>query len=618
MPFHKKYHRSLLYCLLLISALAISACGGLGGEPRIVATFPPATAIPTEVGHPITPPDLAAGAAIFAERCTDCHGETGAGDGTLVQSGQVTNARDFTDAQGVQGQIPSDWHTVITDGRIENLMPPWRSALSEQSRWDVAFYAYTLHYDAETLARGRDIYAATGMSEGDALGVDPTDQTVMSALSDAELYDLISAAYADELSEADRWALTQYTRTLSLKTASTNEQAPESTETAPNIVTDGTVTGIVSNGTSTGRLPDTLEIVLFIFTMDAAPQQHITTMQADGSYRFEGVRIDPNAQYVTTTIYRERLFRSNISVPTPNVTGVHIPLTIYELTEDPTVIQITGVVSQINAVGESLEVVQVFRFTNTSDRAFSTSQATENGQPISLVISLPPGALIAGFADDQQRYIIVPESYLLIDTEPVMPGADHIVQVAYLVPYDNGAIIEQQLNYALNGAVRLLVRPVTLNVTSPQIASLGEEVIGSTRYQAYGADVQLAEGTVLRYDISGNTLSTAARDSGTITSNNLPLIIFAVVVGEALLILALVMWYRRKRAQHKTEKPAATPKLKTNAQPAPSQDQTLLDGLIRQIAELDAAHERGELDSASYQQQRGALKARLAQLMDQK
>src|SRR5258705_4356331 len=83
--------RRVIGILLIIGVASLTACGGLAGEPPIVATFPPQpTSLPdTDVGYPLQPPDLARGAQVFAANCTRCHGTTGAGDGELVKYGQV-------------------------------------------------------------------------------------------------------------------------------------------------------------------------------------------------------------------------------------------------------------------------------------------------------------------------------------------------------------------------------------------------------------------------------------------------------------------------------------------------------------------------------------------------
>src|SRR5690242_687938 len=77
------------FWLCLVMAVLTAACGGLGGEPRIIATAPPASSAPDEFGYPLTPPDVALGARLFAQNCTRCHGIGGQGDGELVASGQI-------------------------------------------------------------------------------------------------------------------------------------------------------------------------------------------------------------------------------------------------------------------------------------------------------------------------------------------------------------------------------------------------------------------------------------------------------------------------------------------------------------------------------------------------
>jgi hypothetical protein len=43
----------------------------------------------------------------------------------------------------------------------------------------------------------------------------------------------------------------------------------------------------------------------------------------------------------------------------------------------------------------------------------------------------------------------------------------------------------------------------------------------------------------------------------------------------------------------------------------------VIDGLVGQIAELDAQHEAGTIDTSAYERRRARLKARLDQLMDE-
>jgi mono/diheme cytochrome c family protein len=593
----QKHAASLRLCIFAFGLMFLSSCSGLAGEPQIVATIPPPTPAPTEVGHPVTPPDVALGAAIFADRCISCHGETGAGDGALVRTGQIPSAGNFTDPATGEAQRPTEWFATITNGRIEKLMPPWRDALTEAERWAVGMYTYTLHYDAEVVARGAELYAQhcaschgeSGRGDGpEAANLldDPGDLTNLEKMtlnSDRVLYNIVTEGvggmegFADELPEADRWAVSYYARTLSLSNpesigvtlaaqpAATPEVAVETTvEAAP----AGMVTGVVTNGTAGNEVPADLEVNLFRLDPEFNRTDFATTIDANNAFSFADVPIDPESTYVVAITYRDRIFTSDVVLGEGE--SLNLPVTIYELTEDPEVLSVAGMVTRINVVDDRLEVAQVFNIANNSDRAFSTSQTTEDGRPISVAITLPPGAVMF---NDNQRYVLLQDQFTVLDTMPVMPGEENVIQLVYLIDYNGGAIIEQPLNYALNGPARVLLFPPNIQLASEQLAPRGEEVLGGVTYQSYGSEMTLAAGDVIRYELSGASATPEERpEAGVVSSNNLPLIIL-IVIGAQVIIIGTLYWLYSRRQRGR--KPI-------------SGEQPLMDALIRQIAELDA------------------------------
>ena len=143
----------------LLMAMALGSCGGLGGEPEIAATVPPAEAAQrVTIATSDWQPDIENGARIFAERCVECHGVAGDGRGELALGGSVEQPLDMTEWAQVAQKSPLEWFEIITEGVIANLMPPWENALSEEERWDAALYSYTLAYDEELLALGERIW----------------------------------------------------------------------------------------------------------------------------------------------------------------------------------------------------------------------------------------------------------------------------------------------------------------------------------------------------------------------------------------------------------------------------------------------------------------------------
>jgi mono/diheme cytochrome c family protein len=611
--------------------LLLSACSGLGSEPRIVATLPAASSTPVADRFPVAAPNIALGAQVFAARCVDCHGAGGAGDGMLVASGQVGNPGNFRLPDAAPSQRPSDWYATVANGRIENLMPPWHDALSDEERWAVSLYSYTLHYTPEQLARGREVFAATcaechgmgGRGDGERApefggsAPDLTNLETMMTLSDDNIYAIVSEgqgsdmhALANTLSEEDRRAVTAFTRTLSLANSDAIAvQAPpppaETPDVAAGVLVEGTVQGRISNGTAGGSVPAGLVVDLFYYDETLRETSLQTTTDASGAFSFPAVPISDRFQYAAIVEYNGRSFFSPPVFGDPSVGSLTLDVTLYELTEDPAVLTVSGMVTQVTAIGEALEITQLLTIRNGSDRAYSTTQTLPDGRPISILLDLPPGAQVLGFPDGEGRFAVVPEQFAIADTAPVIPNREHIVAVVYIIPYVGSAIIEQPLNYAVSGPVRVLVRPPTVTLQSAQLPPTGLETVGESEWQGYGGALTFAAGDVLRYELSGAAAEVATRtgDAGVISGNNLLPLIVCGVIAEILLVIGLYIWWRRRRQARKAQ--AA----------APASDQTLLDGLIRQIAELDAQHERGELDAESYNRQRAVLKQRLSELM---
>jgi mono/diheme cytochrome c family protein len=615
---------------LLLFVLA--GCGGLGGEPKIVSTLPPTTPLPTEVAYPLAPPDIALGAKLFAAHCTECHGANGAGDGALVKSGQIaTPPASFLNSDTAQGQTPRDWFDTISNGRIEKLMPPWKTSLSASERWAVALYTYTLSYQPQQIVLGKKVWQAhCAECHGEiGKGDGPKAQTLnrpignllkqseIVALSDKTMYTIINEgappampAFADKLTEDERRAAVAYTRTLSLNSAAAVAQSsPSQPATTPEVATTpepsapnaaiistmrGVASGRITNGTAASSVPPNLKVTLLVRN-NGSVQQIEATAGADGGFTIKDVPLVDGGDYVAAVVYRDHVFTSDfVKGDTKNPT-LNLPVQIYEFTEDASVISITGVVAQVSVTGENLEVREVVRFKNNSDRVFTTTQDLGNSRFASVIVPLPPGAQVISF-DDPQRYIVAQDKFSIIDTAPVMPGEDHLAVVVYILPYDGkGAVIEQAVNYALEGQVRLLLYPETLLATSQQLPQRGPETLGAKTYQSYGATLKLKAGDAIHYELKGSA-GAAASDVSTATpaSGNNLLIALLLIIGGASVLIGLVLFTRARGSRSK---------------------QQLIDALVRQIAEIDDQHSAGQLNHDLWHRQRAQLKTRLAELL---
>ena len=138
--------RILPAALLSLLSAACSLAGDVTPPPALataqMARPVPTVGTPNDLTPPDGPPDLTAGAAIYLDKCAACHGLTGMGDGELAASLQFPPAA-LGDPVVAQAARPEEWYAVVTQGRMDRLMPGFVS-LSDQERWDVVGYALSL------------------------------------------------------------------------------------------------------------------------------------------------------------------------------------------------------------------------------------------------------------------------------------------------------------------------------------------------------------------------------------------------------------------------------------------------------------------------------------------
>jgi high-affinity iron transporter len=157
------------------------------------------------VTHPRSLPSLQAGKTIFHQNCAQCHGETGRGDGPsrATMNPKEPPPADFTDSNLMDGLSPFKAFNIASFG-VEGTAMPNFSALSEEERWQAAFYVLALRFTAEEAEQGASLIRARPV---------PPELQQVSTLSmntDAELRDKLNPLFANE--DESRQALTYLRR----------------------------------------------------------------------------------------------------------------------------------------------------------------------------------------------------------------------------------------------------------------------------------------------------------------------------------------------------------------------------------------------------------------------
>ena len=105
---------------------------------------------------PTAPPDLARGAALYAQNCASCHGATGDGHGP-GSTGLVPPPIAFSDKVRADQRSLFGLYQVITQGLDGTAMASF-DMLPEQDRWALAFYVGTFAYPEATVADGERLW----------------------------------------------------------------------------------------------------------------------------------------------------------------------------------------------------------------------------------------------------------------------------------------------------------------------------------------------------------------------------------------------------------------------------------------------------------------------------
>lgn len=626
-----------LFLTIVLSACSFSLAEDIPPPPGSEARLP-VTAQPTAVAasfYPVVPPDPAQGAAIYAEKCAPCHGETGKGDGPSAADLSMPVAP-LGEAQFARQRSPAKWFAIVTNGNIERFMPPFAGSLTERQRWDVVAYAFSLSETQEQIAQGEALYEAhcaachgeAGKGDGpqsSALPVAPGDFTNLERMADksaAELADSIRQgvgeampAFEGQFSEEEVWALTAYIRTMgyasSEQTASAAETPVES-EAATSADDDKTQTenAGVSVGTVQVWLRDErgnpvagdFPVTLYAFDNMQFVESATLNESEEGLYRFENVAMPPERAFLSSVNYKGVVYGSDVAVASDPEKPIELVITVFETTTDTSALMVDRLHIFFDfSIPENVQVVELYVIRNMSNR---TVVAAEEDGPV-VRFNLPIGASNLQFEDGAlgERYILTEQGFA--DTQPIRAGADnHQVVFAYTLPYPRKLTFTQPQSLAVNSAVILV--PEGVKLRGEKLVDEGLRDMQGASYQMYTMG-SLPAGKLINLEISGKPKSAGATSLDTQTS----LMIGIGALGLAL-IVAGVWLYRRERMQPADEEEfeEESEQIVEEDEPEPDPEQ-LMDAIIA----LDDLYKAGELPEEAYRQRRAELKAQLEQVL---
>ncbi len=576
-----------------------------------------------ETLQPDTKPDGISGLELYQSRCVVCHGPLGAGDGEMAAN-LDTPPKQWNDPEYRKTAVPAKIFTQIDQGNLEVGMPPFGAAntndpLNPTNVWNLVGAVYSLSTPPEAITQGLAVYTENclachgeqGQGDGpeagemDAAALDLTRLDYWFARTNQQVFaDIIPGGIPEHtytLSEEDQWAVVDYARTFSYLYQDPEAPIPP--------IAAAVITGTVDNGT-TGEIMSGLTAQLRAFTIDFEQTMNLTTtISADGIYQFDLEDVDSDWVYLVSVRYNDLSFSSNANQLSRVDPTLELPVTVFEQTDDPSVISVEQMHLVFSFLEGTVEVTELYVFSNADTAVFMG----RSGQPDdgTVEINLPKQAENISFERTMGALQnTIPASEVIqtgsgyADTVPVRPGEGALnLIVRYTLPYEDGVEFSHKILYDTPGVTAILPDAgVTIEGDNWLAGSL-QQMPGGGSFMTYQHQIIEAGGDMavtldgrpqLVADPAGNIIP--ARD------NTAEILIGVGVFLVAIGVVAFVVRGWRSR-------PAEDGYFDED-------DYYTEEELIQAIANLDESFENGELDEKAYHSQRAELKAKLKALWE--
>ncbi len=655
-------HRFSGIAFIVILPIVLAGCSfslveDITPPPGSELPAPQVTSAPvaTSPVYPIVPPDLANGKVLFDQKCSQCHGKKGLGDGP--QSAQLSvPAATLGLADYARQYTPAEWYAIVSQGDTQKFMPAFPN-LTDRQRWDLVAYAMSLSITNDMLSQGKALYdgdcAGCHGPAGNGHGANAakltsqpaafTNQSLMAQISSTTLYQAIASgitpdmpAYSSAMDDNQRWSLVSYLRSLTYTNSSADTQypapsaystaqttsisSPEPVAFSNSVITQTPVITTTSEITSTATFTGSVTVQLINGSGGAAPSDSAVTLYGfdsmqntysqtlttgeNGVYTFSNVTMPAGRVFIAGTDFASGTYGSDIVTVNPATPNLNLPITVYDSTTDVSVLTTDRVHVFFDFSNPpNVQVLEVFIISNPTKQAV-VSASTDGAV---LTFPLPQGFTNLQFQDGALggRYVSLSQGFG--DKMTVSPGVgQYQVVFAFQMPYNQKLEFIQPM-FLPTSAVVVMVPENGVKVSSTMLADGGTRDYQGTTYRMYNGTSMLA-GSSLDFTLSGTPRQAAASVLTAGTTQNLA--IGLGVFGVALVAAGLWLFQRnrRKLAMQQAQGNADFSASYSDVGDSPEDENTLMDAIIA----LDDQYHAGNLPEAAYLERRAALKEKLA------
>gem|GEM_PF-470774 len=406
-----------------------------------------------------------------------------------------------------------------------------------------------------------------------------------------------------------------------------------SAETPAPETNDGVIEGKLQAGTKDATLdlsqPITVTLISFIGDQESPP---VTSRVApDGTFRFEKLLSGSNRDYAILVAYRNVDYFARETLRfSADKKKLTVTIPVYETTtrRDAIKVQRTHFILDF-PVDKTLRVGELYIVDNSGDRAYVGEAAKPGDPPVTLRFSLPAGATHLDFQDVRMEESTTRTADGFTDSLPIPPGQRQVF-FSYEIPFSppNYKFV-RKLDYG-SANVNVLISDVGQQVNVTLLTQRETREGGSGLKFLNYIGTNMAAGQEITIDMTNlpQRVAQPGSETGSMASSRAAEasstqdIVKWLGIGLALLVVGAAVGYpllkgrrvslpaRRPLAQQRPPQRAPESGLEVELERRRRQ-------LLTEVARLDDRFEMGDLDEASYQSQRAALKSQLIEVTRQ-
>ena len=320
--------------------------------------------------------------------------------------------------------------------------------------------------------------------------------------------------------------------------------------------------------------------------------------RADGTALFEGVPSNPEVQraisYQVSVEHEGVVFPFDIDgVPTDEA---EVQVTVGGVTTDISNVRASHAFIEMFPDEESLVVRHEMRLRNIGSQVINLGALPGGG----LKLPCPEGAKRPGLHDEHDPLVEARGTDIIFKGALLPGGQEASFSMVYSIPYDKTGFEWSQTMPVLT-SVGLIVAPkdrqkghrkafpLTLHTADKSLTLENSDLAGGKRFQLIrGNGRELAAGEALRFSVTGLPVAPSWKN-------------YALVAGVLVVVFVVLFGFRRRE---------------TEGGPVLSRTHLIAerDRLVRALARMRRAHERGKMSEVRFTKEQEAITARLVSL----